>query len=221
MSRVFKVIREYIWELITVIAFILLFSPLLFLFFLNVRDLPRGATNGEWSAQLASGTARSHDIERLIVWGSNVVRAVIVSEETRQPFMYRRSCGYPGYRDSHTVYNIKIVEVFNGAWEVGNVVEVMQMQRIERRIYRRVWREVNASWVRIPIDIGDEFILILGVDQPGRLSPIRLDTIWGVYYYAPLDVRAGHDNWIFEPVNPHNNRVLTEQDLQYLLERQE
>ena len=42
---------------------------------------------------------------------------------------------------------------------------------------------------------------------------VLINPIQAVYRYAPPEVRAKHDNWVFENFNRHNNLVLTEADL--------
>jgi len=195
--------------------------------------LPLGATNGEWSARLAeSMSSTSHDIDDIIERDVLVVRALVLSEHERHIHRYRYGDG--SQFNLHTIYRIVILEVFNGDWEVGDIRPVMQFKRLghpEQRhafgLYcanslniERIERRMSSEIIRVPIDIGDDLILILGrtvsITSPEMR---RLDTVFGIYYYTPEAQRGGHENYSFKPVNPHNNRTLTEADLYQLRNR--
>ena len=195
-----------------------------------LRNLPPGATNGRWSARIVGGVPHEpHDLERIIQRNMNVVRVEVLSENRWNIFRFRS--GHITYRDIHSVYDVKILDVFSGEnFEIGDVRDVHQIQRMvgESRSHFRptgfLRRTTNydSRWVRIPINIGDDLILVLNYDDIGwRFMPLTLDTIWGVYRYKPQEARNDYVNWAFEPVNQHNNLILTEEDLWWLKERRE
>ena len=118
--------------------------------------------------------------------------------------------------------------------EIGDIIEVVQIKKVD----------INSSWppevlpesldamhisnirslvsfIRVPLSVGDDLILFLNVHGMLQRSPTRsrvtiFNSIQGAYRYTPQELRSSHENWVFESVNPHNNLVLTEADLQQL-----
>ena len=126
---------------------------------------------------------------------------------------------------------------------VGDIIEVRQIKKYGCHTYRGrnasgIFEPsevdlVHRTWV--PFSIGDDLILFLGAEmhlnRPTGWQEIPIEEwsynwihyrvqnpIQGVYYYTPEELRGGQENWVFEPVNPHNNLTLTEADLLMILD---
>ena len=208
----------------TLVLFIWIFNQIDFC----IRNLPPGATNGEWS-KMITGDEPSipHNIESLAERNANVVRAVVLSKRNENVYWYRR--GTFVEHDIHSVYQIEILETFSGDWEVGDIKYVYQINRMvgETRKHFRptgiLRRTVNYSprFVRVPIYAGDELILILQPEPGTRNLQYTLNTITGIYRYTPRELSEDDENYVFEPINPHNNRTLSISDLQWLSDYRE
>ena len=49
-----------------------------------------------------------------------------------------------------------------------------------------------------------------------NLFYVLINPVQAVFRYTSNELRAEHDNWIFESVNIHNNLILTEYDLLWI-----
>lgn len=109
-----------------------------------------------------------------------------------------------------------------------------QLWRIQRDQRRRGSFTPNRTLVYdtwIPLSVGDDLILFLvygwwplhsviphTVRVAGQGSSwlshyFISNPIQGAYRYTPAELRGGDENFAFEPVNPHNNLILTQADL--------
>ena len=178
------------------------------------NDLPKGAVNGEWSAM---AVAEGHpglfeNIEELTRRAVHVIAVEVLDKRTEAALQ----------RDLYvdhlfTVYTVKVLEVYKGRLKREDIWSIKQIERLEGDSRQKVMQYDNVilRYIRVPISIGDK--LILFIDDPwGRSSLLR--TVQGIYRYTPAEVRAGHDNWVFESVNEHNNLIFTEADLLRIIE---
>ena len=195
----------------------------------NFPDLPLGATNGQWSERLMQDRPQQPvDIPSLMASNAIIVRVVVSHEHTMPIHRYRY--GDNSSYNVHSIYRVDIVDVFNGDWVNDTSERVMQFKRLgdptrRNRHFSAYTSETQGSnfisreLIRVPIAVGDDLILIL--DPTNTISQtvprlLRLDTLTGIYYYTPQELRGGNENYAFTPVNPHNNIVLTAADLQEL-----
>jgi len=183
--------------------------------------LPLGATNGEWAARFISERYLylPSSIDELATRFPYIVRVEVYSARDETP--------HTDLRHIFTVYNLRVLEVYSGDVEIGEILTAMQIKRLvgsERMLWAEptFFREAGENplrpeFIRNSIYVGEELILFLPFIRIGwdLLShwPQRLPTVQGLYRYTPPEVRAGHENWVFESVNEHNNLVLTEKDL--------
>jgi len=222
------------WKKILCMAIIILTLIVLINGFItrNFRDLPLGATNGDWSAK-AVRTGHPHlfySIEHLAERVPNILRVQVISSSDRMLFSARG----PEWRHVFTVYTLRVLDVFKGDIEKESYIEARQIRSIAMGDDRRRGRthilpkeayhfgRDYPSYIRIPIEIEDDLILFL--HDPRRSEgfpaiPPRILTIQGVYRYTPKEVRVRYDNWMFESVNEHNNLILTEKDLLQIKKR--
>ncbi|MCL2217460.1 MAG: hypothetical protein FWB91_10645, partial [Defluviitaleaceae bacterium] len=185
--------------------------------------LPLGATNGEWAARFISERYLylPSSIDELATRFPYIIRVEVYSERDATPLS-------PKYvRHIFTVYDLRVLEVYSGNVEIGEIVTTMQIKRLvgsERMLWAEptFFREAGENplrpeFIRNSIYVGEELILFLPTIRRGwelhSHWPQQLPTVQGLYRYTPAEVRAGHENWVFESVNEHNNLVLTEKDL--------
>jgi len=72
---------------------------------LYIRNLPPGATNGDWSARIVGDADIIYrNAENIWMGSPNVIRAVILSESQRVVFSHRY--GYRGRRDIYNAINL-------------------------------------------------------------------------------------------------------------------
>lgn len=193
-------------------------------------DLPLGAVNGEWSAKaVVDGRQMSESIVELASNVSYVVRAEIIDKRIEVvnsgesiysiPYMY-------------SIYRLRVLDVYKGDIEINNIIEISQRKKrsFVNSGYLLEWNNTLIEYIRIPLEIGDDLILFLNfveefVSQGTVFSDMTniwiFNRVQGVYRYTPVEIRIIHDNWVFEPVNPHNNLILTEEDLQQLRENRD
>ena len=202
------------------------------------QDLPSGAVNGEWSIQaLESGISMSESIEQLATRVEYVVRAKIIDERYRVV-----NNGPVGYRVPYlySIYELQILDVYKGDVAVGDIIAISQRamtwRQTENYSDEYGFLREGQMYIRLPLEVGDDLILflsfvetfsqgetgiILTTPGSGVIPPSDKTNMWifnrvqGIYRYTPQELRD-NDNWVFEPVNPHNNLVLTEADLQQL-----
>jgi len=199
------------------------------------HDLPSGAVNGEWSIQaLESGFSMSEGIDQLAARVEYVVRVEIIDERYKVI-----NTGPARYRNPHlySIYKLQILDVYKGNVAIGDVIEISQRAMTWRRpeSYSDEQRGYHFAYIRLPLEVGDDLILFLSFIETFHQSetgsalitggsiiiPSDKTNMWifnrvqGIYRYTPQELRD-NDNWVFEPVNPHNNLVLTESDLQQL-----
>jgi hypothetical protein len=206
------------------------------------RDLPTGATNGEWAAK-AVAENNKHLRESHDGFAGIIVRAEII-DERHEVFSVGDSVPT---NHLYSLHQIKVLDVYNGEVEAGDILDVRQIEKLESIRRRRLWnmqrgqgREGRppSDWEMVyetfvPLSIGDDLILFLVETFPlsnvvtprefaGGQSVVTLthnspysisNPIQGVYRYTPQELRGGDENFAFEPVNPHNNLILTEADL--------
>jgi len=130
-----------------------------------------------------------------------IVRAEVLDEKIE----YMDSFNEGQYRPYPT-NSVKVLEVFLGDVEVGEVIDFGQRQDRAR-----------------PISIGDDLVLFLILDtETGRAG---LANSWQAFYHVPpelthyqtiaevVHMRIFSDDMALESVNPHNSLVLTLGDL--------
>jgi len=196
---------------------------------MTFHDLPIGATNGEWSAlAVAEGTGVHGSIEQLASSVSYIIRGEIIDEREDIVGMGLPADRVPTY--VYSFYLIRVIEVFAGEVEVGDIIEISQLKSTRRSNtpYRHPHTgAIRTGYIRLPLQIGDDLILFLNFVESfisfgesfSSMTNIWLfNRIQGIYYYAPAEIRAMYDNWIFNSVNEHNNLILTESILKSITE---
>jgi len=192
-------------------------------------DLPAGAIDGTWSSKAVSdGRNLNNNIERLTLRSSYIVRAKIIDERYE---VVTDSWHVPSVPILYSFYRLKVLDVFKGEIGVGSYIEISQIKGTRNPVNRyrcSMDGYVRIEFIRVPLNVGDDLILflryvnksIVSTDETSRdtMTVGRFHPIQGVYHYTPLKERT-HDNWVFESVNEHNNLVLTEADLLWILER--
>lgn len=189
-----------------------------------LQSLPPGATNGEWSARaVAEGhRALADTMEELIDTTGLIARGEIVGETKARIDL---GSGYTYHL--YTVHQFEILEVYKGDLLVGNILDIIQVYRLEnKRTFPYNYPDGAApiQYIREDLSLGDELILFLRTPWPplmngsiGRVGhTFTVRRIQGAYRYILQELRDNHVNRVFESVNPHNNLVLTEADLQQL-----
>jgi hypothetical protein len=184
-------------------------------------DPPSAASNGEWAERaITEGHKTLRDsLEQLKNHSTHVVRAEIISERTEIIYY-----GKPGYQVPHvySVYRLKILDVFMGEAKEGEYIEILQGKRRQHRFCPNAYenRDVNlidADFIRLPLSVGDDLILFLQYHENAFFITVdeywHFNTLQGLYYYTPAEIRAECENWVFESVNEYNNLVFTEADL--------
>jgi len=193
------------------------------------HDMPLGAVNGEWSAQIiAEGGGLNNDIEQLASHVSNVVRAEIIAvrDETvsiggdphhKMPYIY-------------SFYSLRVIDIFKGDVEIDDIIEISQIRKrgFTRQMHWPENPQVQVEYIRLSLEVGDDLILFINPVEASRfrggmtIEDVEFtwifDRIQGIYRYTPANIRTAHDNWVFESVNEHNNLTLTEMDLLQILE---
>lgn len=109
----------------------------------------------------------------------------------------------------HVVYSVRVLEVFQGNAEVGDIVEVMQMGGRLDNV-----EVINDDM--IPFALGDDLVLFLiTFDFVEGLPSILSNPVQSVYRYAPSIGRAmaANANAELENVHPDNHLTLTLEDL--------
>ncbi|MCL2357755.1 MAG: hypothetical protein FWC70_11510 [Defluviitaleaceae bacterium] len=184
------------------------------------NDLPDESINGEWSARaVEAGYRRLHNnIDELGQSSSHVVRGEIVSVRNRVVYA---GIDYP-VPAVHSFYRLKVSDVYMGNIEQDIIIKIMQIKRLTDGGMSSLRHSTadggfNVNMIRLPLSVGDDLILFLTLAEYHfflNLNELwRFNSIQGVYRYAPENIRAGCDNWVFESVNAHNNLTLTVADL--------
>lgn len=205
------------------------------------QKLPPGAFNGEWAAQVITEERwglYNIDIYKLESLSETItrVRVIDISEEIR-----RRPRDLIVYffdtKHLYTVYTVEILDVFKGGRilrqgggegqdfymyvddiRIGEIMNFARLQKFEglprwrrrQRINELPTNEdISIPLIRTPLAIGDDLIAF---SQQGVFGFSNM--IQTLYHYVPQEIRKGHYNWVFESVNPHNNIIFTESDLQ-------
>ncbi|MCL2386582.1 MAG: hypothetical protein FWC89_03430 [Defluviitaleaceae bacterium] len=223
-----------------IIAFIAFFFSILggFIYYENqndgFQDLPIGASNGEWAIR---AIAEDGDWVFTDIWDieSNscfIFRGEITTIENQIiPFGDTEVSNH-----LYSVYTVQVLDVFKGDIYIEDTFMFIQMYKAEglpRRLRR--WHltflrsyettgAIRVYLIRSQFSVGDDLIFFASSNSSGRRRLSRRtflhrNTFQTVYRYAPQAVRDGHDNWVFEPINEHNNIVFTESDLLCIMER--
>ena len=182
-------------------------------------------------ARLASPSAPVSRVHRVV----SIVRAEVIDVQSKTVI----SCTSEMTTHLYSIYQIRVMDVYGkGVLSAGDVVDVRQLKQLEGMIRMRRWLTGSYPFrnpselelvhgTRVPLVVGDDLILFLGkeVREGWSVYPRRhgmvthyviASPIQGIYRYTSQEIRGYCENWEFEPVNPHNNLILTVADLQHI-----
>ena len=125
-------------------------------------------------------------VEEIPELGLDVVRAEVISYSSESPRAY-------------TLYTIRILEVFQGALQVGDETEMVQWGR------RSIW---NRDWISIRVE--DDLVLLLG----NYASPASIFAIYRLSRSVPSDVELDASIRL----NPESSRSLAVDNLRITVE---
>jgi len=136
-------------------------------------------------------------------WTSYIIRIKVLSERTE----YMDTAHFGQYLP-HTIKQVQVIDTFFGEVDTGSVIEI----------------RIPPSLIS-PIGIGDDAVLFLAHNQ-GREGnfPVLIQSFQSAYRIPPslaypqsiissILTRTISEDIILEPLSPHNNLVLTVQDL--------
>ena len=181
---------------------------------LSTVDLPVAATNGEWAqnAITQEHPRLFNTTQEIINETNNIVRGEIINISRGRLALQH------GLRDNslYSYYRFEIAEVYKGNMGISDIIYFIQANRVSRR--RTFYTNyISINLITEHLIVGDELILFL--DRPlifRDANTFMFQRIQGIYRYTPKELRSNNDNWIFESVNPHNNLVLTQNDLEQI-----
>ena len=150
-------------------------------------------------------------ISHLAYYATDVVRVEILDErvewlntwiEAPPPEIYPY--------DLYTIYRIKVLDVFQGDAEIGDILEVRQIGGEYDGL-----RVINED--EVPLAIGDDLVLFLRASYIENFPSLLLNPYQSAYYYTS-EGEYFVVNEDLESVNPENDLVLTTDDLMEILE---
>ena len=105
----------------------------------------------------------------------------------------------------YTIHRIRVLEVFQGDAEIGDILEVRQIGGQQDGL-----RVINED--EVPLAIGDDLVLFLRASYIENFPSVLLNPYQSAYYSPSENALIDIDEDL-ESVNPDNDLVLTTEDL--------
>jgi len=164
----------------------------------------------ETETMLVSGDYPHYNsITQLSSIATDVVRVEVLSErvERLNTWLETPPSGVNPYA-LYTVYQIKVLETFQGNATPGDILEV-------RQIGGQQGNEVIINTSKTPITVGDDLVLFLRASYIDNYPSVLLNPYQSAYHFAPTRAR----NAAFESVHYGNDLTLTLEDLEEIARR--
>jgi len=214
-------------KLLLIMAITIAFSFVLISCTADAEDTAQPTTQAEQSEQNnepfrpgASFTwSREESIEDLAARARRyIVRVEVLDERTE---LFNSSAGLVSFEEINTIHRLRVLEVFQGNTQPGEVIEVRQMGG-------ELNGETFVNDDLVSLAAGEELVMFLfgvtqeeypDLDWSAGSRPATLINPWqGIYRVPPAslggqDIAAQADDTVLESLHPDNNLVLTVGDL--------